>query len=120
MRLEALDGHGDSRVYRDHAGSGDAIAQQVRAEQIVKTIATSQVKTTSTEPVAFEGGIFVPLAVHHGLGHGWLYLCDVAIDELASKSLALLAGHASNALYSNIAQHNLQEREGDVFDEIAI
>jgi hypothetical protein len=58
--------------------------------------------------------------LHRELGYGWLYLKNDAIDTFSAEALPLLAGHAANALYANVAQHLLEDREQPIYDTMMI
>lgn len=82
-----------------------------------------QKATRSARPVAadvLDGGFYVPLSLHHELGQGWIFVDGFTPDELAKKSLALLAGHAQNAVYSSLALASSRERKAYVFEEASI
>jgi len=76
----------------------------------------------STGALQLETGMVFPFALHRELGHGWIYLEAVDLDELQLQALSLLCGHASNALYSTVAQGLLNSRwdQSDDFDILAI
>ena len=76
----------------------------------------------TADTLSLENGVVFPFALHRELGHGWIYLESVDLDELQMQALALLCGHASNALYSTVAQRLLNSRQdqADDFDVMAI
>jgi CheY-like chemotaxis protein len=67
-------------------------------------------------------GVVFPFALHHELGHGWIYLETRDLDDLQQQAMSLLSGHAANALYSTVAQGLLTARgdDDDDFDLMAI
>jgi len=76
----------------------------------------------STGALQLETGMVFPFALHRELGHGWIYLEAVDLDELQLQALSLLCGHASNALYSTVAQGLLSSRwdQSDDYEILAI
>jgi hypothetical protein len=121
LHMETFDAEGDTRTFALHLSEGDdAIAGQVAADEMRSKVAASSEAHEAKGTIALDGGVFVPLVVPRELGHGWIHLSDATADDLATKALTLLAGHAANALYANVALHNLESREGDVFDAMAI
>ena len=67
-----------------------------------------------------ENGFYIPLSLHHELGHGFIFVDAFAPDDLAAKALTLLAGHAQNAIYSSLALASARQRRTHVFDEASI
>ena len=65
-------------------------------------------------------GTFVPIQIHRNLGSGWIYVDRNIDDELSRSALALLASHASNALYSSVAQAILSTRERPFYDSLIV
>lgn len=67
-------------------------------------------------------GVVFPFALHKELGHGWIYLQVEDLDDLQKQAMYLLCGHASNVLYSTVAQAllNARQDEDDDFDVMAI
>jgi CheY-like chemotaxis protein len=82
----------------------------------------------SAEPTAealraagpFVDGFLVPITLHRDLGYGWIYLEGKERDALTVQALTILASHASNALYSAVAQSMLAEREGPYYESMII
>lgn len=121
LSMETFDAEGDTQSYAMHLSAGDDdIAARVAADEVRSKMGRDDDARSASGPTAIDGGVYVPLVVPRELGHGWVYLSDATADDLANKALALLAGHAANALYANVALHNLEAREGDVFDAMAI
>jgi CheY-like chemotaxis protein len=65
-------------------------------------------------------GTFIPIRLHRNLGDGWIYLDRTVDDALTRTSLELLASHASNALYSAVAQSILSDREKPFYDTLGV
>lgn len=121
LHMETFDAEGDTQTYALHlSADDDEIAGKLASDAARSKVAASADVRSAKGPVALDGGVYVPLVVPRELGHGWLYLADTTADDLADKALTLLAGHAANALYANVALHNLEAREGDVFEAMAI
>ncbi len=127
LHMETFDADGDTQVFALHqfvalhlAEDDDQIAGNLASEATRGKIASSSEAHAARGPIALDGGVFVPLVIPRELGHGWIYLAEATADELSTKALTLLAGHAANALYANVALRNLKAREGDVFDAMAI
>ena len=120
LQLETFDEHSNAqRLFLFQSTDLD----QVRAKAAAQAAATRIVQSFPTqghrEPGPVEGGYLVPLALHHELGHGWIFLADVTPDPLSTMALPLLAAHASNALYAAVAQIMLKGREGSIFDTLS-
>lgn len=121
LHMETFDAGGDTNSYTLHlSNGGDEVDGQVAADQLRATALASTEARTASGPIALGDGVFVPLVVPRELGHGWVHLGRCSADDLAEKALTLLAAHAANALYANVALHNLEAREGDVFEAMAI
>ncbi|MGC4088102.1 MAG: response regulator [Polyangiaceae bacterium] len=104
-----------------HLGSGgtpteNALAAEAARMRIQGVLATQRI----TGPTVLDNGFLIPLELHRELGYGWLYLDAFTPDELAKKTLTLLAGHAQNAIYASLALSALRDRKSTVFDEISI
>lgn len=121
MMLEDIDTAGDAatHILAPHS-MGDQIAAQAATDEIVKRFASTSETRGATGPAQLEDGIYVPLNVHRGLGRGWIFLKGAKLDDLSRKALDLLAAHAGNALYSTIAQRNLEARDSAVFEETGV
>lgn len=121
LTFETLDADGDTQRFALHSSiDADAVKSQVAADGHRTKIAASAEARAQNEVGAFEGGVLVPIKLDRGMGGGHIYLANCEADDLAQKGLALLAGHAQNALYAAAARALLEAREGPVFDEIAI
>ena len=113
LLLETVGKHGDPQRILLHLSTDE---DPVRTEMAVGEV----VKRAARDPEGLRAeGVLVPLALHRELGHGWMYLQGAAGDSLVDAMLPMLAAHASNALYSAVAQRMLA-REAQVFDEMAI
>ena len=120
LQLETFNEHGDSRrLFLFQSTDPDPArgreAAQAATTRIIKNSATQGRRQAG--PV--EGGYLVPLALHRELGHGWIFLAEVTPDPLSAMALPLLAAHASNKLYSAVAQIMLKGREGSIFDSLS-
>lgn len=71
-------------------------------------------------PTLIENGFLIPISLHRELGRGWLFVDGFVPDELARKTLTLLAGHAQNAIYAGIALGASRDRKAFVFEEASI
>ncbi len=121
LHMETFDAEGDTQIFSLHVTEDDdAIAGKLATDAAKAKVAASPEARGAKGPIALDGGVFVPLVVPRELGHGWIHLTDATADDLSTKALTLLAGHAANALYANVALRNLEAREGDVFDAMAI
>ncbi len=98
----------------------DATIANTEALMCADQINTNPLTQKSEGPVALDNGLFIPFALHRQLGSGWLFLAGVHPDELTIKSLTLLSSHAANALYSSVAFELLANREGPVFETMAV
>ena len=121
LQVEVIDAGGDSTTHLIYPNTNDdAVAARAAADEVVRQIAGLPQTTTATAPSQVGDGVYVPISIHHGLGRGWLFLSGCDLDDLTGKALALLAAHAGNALYSTIAQRNLEARDENVFDETGV
>ena len=85
------------------SAAGADVATDADAATTVAAAVVARVDATigdDPEPGPLDGGYLAPFTLHQGLGDGWLYVHDVAVDPLARLALPLLAGHAANALYA--------------------
>jgi CheY-like chemotaxis protein len=124
--LAVLDLHtfdADSQLHRillhlsaDH----DPARAQAAAEAVAARVAAEPTAHALQTGGPFGEGFLIPMSLHRDLGYGWFYLEGATPDELATEALCLLAAHASNALYSNVAQAMLAAREGPVFESLAV
>ena len=121
LHMETFDAEGDTNTYALHLSSNDdVVAGNLAADAVRAKVVSSDAARAAKGPLDVADGTFIPLSVPRELGHGWVYLSDTSADDLATKALTLLAGHTSNALYANVALHNLEAREGDIFEAMAI
>jgi CheY-like chemotaxis protein len=84
------------------AAGGETATDADAATAVAADVAARVEAAIGDDPEAgpLEGGYLAPFVLHQGLGEGWLYVHDVAVDPLARLALPLLAGHAANALYA--------------------
>jgi CheY-like chemotaxis protein len=120
LHLSTFSSAGDAQVYTLHAGAADAVAAETAADALRHAVATDADARAARAPMAFAGGVLVPLVVHHELGSGFIHLEGEDADELGRTGLGMLASHAANALYSSIAETMLAARQGKVFDDMSI
>lgn len=99
-----------------HMNDQTSLHAQQRAQHIRQTPSLRQ----ADRAVQLEDGYLLTLKLHHELGYGWIYLQHVQPDPLTQQALLMLAAHANNGLYSNVAQAMLSAREKPLFDAISI
>jgi CheY-like chemotaxis protein len=120
LELDTLEESGNPQHHSVHlATSTDDIKVRAEVEKLHHDITRELAARRLEQAQAFGEGHLVPLHLHHELGYGWLYLATNTMDESAASALTLLAGHASNALYSSVAERMLSGRD-DETDSIAI
>ena len=121
LMLETFSGEGDPQQYFLHlSNDDDPVESATTAEDIRNHIANNETARQTETPIAFEGGILVPVVLHHELGRGWFFIANAETDNLSIQALTLLSGHAANALYSAVAQSVLENADSDKYDSIAI
>ena len=121
LQLETFEEKGNPRrIFLYMSTDPDARNAEAAAKAAAARILAHAPTQERREAGPVEGGYQVPLALHRELGYGWIYLAEVTPDPLAAMALPLLAAHASNALYSVVAQAMLAAREGPIFDTMAI
>ena len=98
----------------------DPAQAEAAAAEIVAWVAADPAARAIRDAGPFADGYLVPLCLHRDLGYGWIYLGDATPDEVGLQALPILAAHASNALYSTVAQTMLAAREGPFFDSITV
>lgn len=88
----------------------------------VKNQVNRQINDADDGLITCDSGVAFAFALHRELGHGWIYLEGVELDELQQQAMSLLCGHAANALYSTVAQSVLSAArdQDDAFDVLAI
>lgn len=121
LSLETFDESEVSSSYVMHlAAQEDHVKEHVA--NITREVNQRAGRGEHTVTLELENGVAFPFALHRELGHGWIYLEAVELDELQLQALALLCGHASNALYSTVAQGLLNSRQDQAedFDVMAI
>jgi CheY-like chemotaxis protein len=121
LTLETFDWQGNPRRCMLHISteSDQERAEAVAAELAARVAADATGRTLQTAGT-FGDGFLVPIVVHRDLGYGWMYLACATPDDLAVQALLLLASHASNALYSTVAQAILASREGPFYDSLIV
>lgn len=124
LNLESLqsDGTPQNHLFHIAAGPGASATHAGGVPQAVDaTVAALRKADLSGGSVLErEGGIVIPLHLHHELGTGYIFLRGNQLDDLSRNVLPVLASHAENALYSSLAQTNLESRKGEFFDSISI
>jgi CheY-like chemotaxis protein len=120
LHLETFEqGLAPRHIFLYLAPEPDALLAQ-RAAEALRVRVQSDAARRMYEAGPLADGFFVPLHLHHELGHGWLFVADYAPDELAQKTLILLAGHAQNAIYASLALRAARQRTELIFEEAAI
>ena len=119
LSLQTFEEQGDPQSCSMHMADGD-VDGEAASERISQLIASDANAQSMTAPGPFGDGLLVPLTLHRELGNGWIYLEGAEIDEAVRQVLPMLASHASNALYSAVAQSMLEDREGPFYDSIAV
>jgi CheY-like chemotaxis protein len=121
LDLHTFDADRDPRrVLLYHSPDADQDRARAAAEAVAARVAADPTAGALRTGGSFGEGYLVPVSLQRELGYGWLYLDGAAPDELSVDALCLLAAHASNALYSNVAQEMLSAREGAPFDPLAV
>jgi CheY-like chemotaxis protein len=118
--LDTLEESGNPQNHCVHlATSTDDVAVRADVEKLRHDITHELGSRRLERAETFGDGHLVPLRLHHELGYGWLYLSGNTLDGAAESALTLLAEHASNALYSSVAERMLKEQD-DATDSIAV
>ncbi|MGE5675106.1 MAG: response regulator [Mycobacterium leprae] len=120
LYLETFDGHGNPRQFLLHLATDPDPVCAWAAAVDVRNAVTRHPEAWTGGLRPFHDGTLVPLTLHRELGHGWLYLQGGQPDALAAKGLALLTGHAVNALYATVALRLLEAPEESLYDRLAI
>jgi CheY-like chemotaxis protein len=120
IQLETFEQGADPHSVRVHLSSDNAVDIEAEIERISQAINQQFGRLSEQQPTEFEGGYLVPITLHRELGYGWLYLKSNHIDAFITDALPLLAGHAANALYANVAQRLLADREQPIYDTMMI
>jgi CheY-like chemotaxis protein len=119
--LETFSDQGNPRRTLLHLSDGSQAAPgDALAADVARRVGSDAAAQSQTTPGPFGDDYLVPLILHRDLGYGWVLLQGAKPDPLAIKALQLLASHASNALYSAVAQTLLEAREGPAFDSMNI
>ncbi|MBM83678.1 MAG: hypothetical protein CMJ78_24225 [Planctomycetaceae bacterium] len=119
LSLQTFEEQGDPQTCSMHIADDDDEGAEA-AGRITKQIAADANAQAMETPAPFGDGHLIPLVLHRELGNGWIYLEGGNIDESVSQILPLLASHASNALYSVVAQAMLEDREGPFYNSIVV
>ena len=120
LDLETFEHTGGPRHVSLHLSPENDVAAELAAEGVRGRVHRLLLSQRVSEPLLVDNGILVPLQLHHELGYGWLFIDGVVPDELARQTLALLAGHAQNAVYASLALSALRDRKTQVFEEMSI
>ncbi len=121
LNLETFEHEGEPLNFLLHTSlDNDSETTKILAEKIILKVHENPSEKSLQEGRAFETGFIIPIKLHRALGYGWLYIENNITDPLILKLLPILASHASNALYSSIAQKMLAERDENSFDSITI
>jgi CheY-like chemotaxis protein len=120
LQLETFEEGADPHSVRVHLSSNSISDGASEAEHLDQKIRQQFGNLSEQAPTQFAGGYLVPLVLHRELGYGWLYLKNDSIDGFITDALPLLAGHAANALYANVAQRLLADREKPIYDTMVI
>jgi CheY-like chemotaxis protein len=121
LQLETFEEQGNPRRVSLHiaADSGPGTREAAMAH-VLAHLAADPASPLVREGGQLGTGYLVPLSLHRELGRGWIYLDQVTPDTVGLQALPLLAAHASNALYSTVAQALLAAREGPLFSSITV
>lgn len=121
LDLETFEDRGNPRRCLLHLSKeADPARAQAAAAAVAARVAAEPTARALRAAGPFAEGFLVPLALHRELGYGWIYLEGAVPGELAVQALSLLAAHASNALYSSVAQAMLAAREGSFYDSLIV
>jgi CheY-like chemotaxis protein len=111
---------GPRRLFLYLASDPTASRAEVAAENTRVRVRAGAHAAEASGPCELDGGFYMPLRLHHELGHGWIFVDRFAPDEAKRQTLMVLAAHAQNAIYASIALAALRERRSLVFQEAAI
>jgi CheY-like chemotaxis protein len=120
LQLETFEKGADPHSVRVHLSSDSISDAASEAKHLGQKIRQKFGNLSEQDPCQFAGGYLVPLVLHRELGYGWLYLKNDHFDGFIADALPLLAGHAANALYANVAQRLLADREEPIYDTMVI
>lgn len=121
LRLETLEETwGPRHLFLYLSSDTDPVRAEWSAAAVKSRVEREIATSRPTGPAAIAQGFFVPIALHHELGRGWLFVEGLLPDDLTRKTLTLLAAHAQNAIYASVALAALRERRGSIFEEAAI
>ncbi len=121
LSLETFDGAGNpQRIIIHQSTNPDVKAAESAAIEQAQRLYLDPDAMSQESIGSVEGGLLLPIRLHRELGYGWIFLADVAPDELLVKVLPIMSSHAANALYGAVAQAMLAKREGNPFDDIAV
>lgn len=121
LHLQTFEEQGNPRRRVLHlATDPDPAKGAAAAAAVVARVAEDPTAPALREGGAFGDGLLVPVTLHRDLGFGWLYLAGGGRDTLSRQVLSLLASHASNALYSTVAQSLLSSKERSLMDSMIV
>jgi CheY-like chemotaxis protein len=121
LDLHTFEDRGDPHRYLLHlAATADPARGQEAALDLAARVAAEPTARALRDAGPFGEGFLVPIVLQRDLGYGWLYLAGEAPDDLGVRALCLLAAHASNALYSTVAQAMLAAREGPFYESLLV
>tara|TARA_B110000503_G_scaffold135681_1_gene216673 strand:- start:3847 stop:4770 length:924 start_codon:yes stop_codon:yes gene_type:complete len=107
LSLETFDESEVPSSYITHRAEGETDDGGEVVARLVKNTNHLVSQSARSEPIFATEGVIFPFALHHELGHGWLFIKTPSLDNLQQQSLSLLCGYAANALYSTVAQRVL-------------
>jgi CheY-like chemotaxis protein len=111
---------GPRHLFLSLASDADEARRAMLTEEARARVQRAMRTSRLAGPTVTENGFYIPLSLHHELGHGFIFVDGFAPDELAKKALSLLAGHAQNAIYGGLALSAARQRKANVFDEANI
>ncbi|MBI4641637.1 MAG: hypothetical protein HY731_13140, partial [Candidatus Tectomicrobia bacterium] len=121
LNLQTLENQGNPRRCLLHlVKDADPAQAQATSTALAIRVANDPIARSLRDAGPFGDGFLIPLTLHRDLGYGWIYLEGSNRDVLILQSLSLLATHASNALYSSVAQAMLAERERPFYESLIV
>ncbi|MCX4244157.1 response regulator [Paraliomyxa miuraensis] len=121
LSLETFDADGNAqRIIIHQSTHPDSKTSEAEAIEVAQRLYLDPDAMSQETIGAVEGGLLLPIRLHRELGYGWIFMADVAPDDLVARVLPIMAAHAANALYGAVAQAMLAKRDGNLFDDIAI
>ncbi|MBL4681732.1 MAG: response regulator [Pseudomonadales bacterium] len=102
LSLETFEQSDTASQYQLHlATPRDDLTEQI--EDVVTTVNELILYEAQAMAIEAKGGMVFSFSLLRELGHGWIYLETLELDDLQQQALSLLCGHAANALYSTVA-----------------